>query len=170
MNEILKKPYSFVFLQNEDGVISGEISEFPGCYAQGDTIAEAMENLVSAADSWIEASLEQGLPIPEPYVALEYGGKVALRLPKSLHKRAVRLAEVDGVSLNQFIVEAIAEKVGAENFFLHLVDAFCERIASTSFTRISNLSFATTEKIGTYQRSYFLTQPDFIFNEIGLRS
>lgn len=37
---------------------------------------------------------------------------MVLRLPKSLHKKAARLAERDGVSLNQFIVAGLAEHVG----------------------------------------------------------
>ena len=37
---------------------------------------------------------------------------MVLGLPKSLHKKAARLAEQDGVSLNQFIVAGLAERVG----------------------------------------------------------
>ncbi len=37
--------------------------------------------------------------------------KVSLRLPESLHQRARILAEQDGVSINQFITLALAEKV-----------------------------------------------------------
>jgi hypothetical protein len=43
-----------------------------------------------------------------------------LKLPASLKKAAQRLADEDGVSLNQFICVAIAEKVGA----LEAADAF----------------------------------------------
>lgn len=39
--------------------------------------------------------------------------RVALRLSKSLHKRAALLALRDGVSLNQWLLEAIAADVGA---------------------------------------------------------
>lgn len=36
-----------------------------------------------------------------------------LHLPESLKASAVRLAEQDGVSLNQWIVAAVAQKIGA---------------------------------------------------------
>lgn len=36
-----------------------------------------------------------------------------LKLPLSVKKAAARLAEEDGVSLNQWIASAVAEKVGA---------------------------------------------------------
>ena len=39
---------------------------------------------------------------------------VSLRLPDSLHRRAQRVAEEDGVSLNQLIVTALAEKLSAQ--------------------------------------------------------
>jgi len=47
----------------------------------------------------------------------------ALRLPDSLHDYANRLAQEDSVSLNQFIVSALAEKVSA----LHTDEFFRER-------------------------------------------
>ena len=40
---------------------------------------------------------------------------VTLRLPKSLHNRARDLAKSDGVSMNQFIMLALAEKVATLN-------------------------------------------------------
>jgi len=38
---------------------------------------------------------------------------ISLRLPESLHKTAKRLAERDGISMNQLIASALAEKVAA---------------------------------------------------------
>jgi hypothetical protein len=37
----------------------------------------------------------------------------SLKLPNSVKNAAAELAKIDGVSLNQFIVAAVAEKVGA---------------------------------------------------------
>ena len=39
--------------------------------------------------------------------------KYPLQLPASLKETAVRLAKEDGVSLNQWIVAAVAQKIGA---------------------------------------------------------
>ena len=60
-----------------------------------------------------------------------FGGKVALRLPKSLHRQAAQLAARDGVSLNQFLVSAIAERVGAEGFCSHVLNRFASQMATT---------------------------------------
>ena len=116
----MQEPYSRILIPEEDGGYSAEMLEFPGCYSSGETVEEALTNLEEAAKSWIEASLEQGHDIPAATGHNAYSGKIALRLPAGLHKEAVRLAARDGVSLNQFLVNAIAAKVGAGNFSLRL--------------------------------------------------
>jgi hypothetical protein len=83
------------------------------------------------------AAQEQGMQIPEPFNNQSFGGKIALRLPKSLHKQAARLAALDGVSLNQFLVDAIAEKVGAEKFYRALTEDLSKEIASRKIVFIS---------------------------------
>ena len=51
-----------------------------------------------------------------------------LKLPQSVKEAAQRLAKADGVSLNQFIAAAVAEKVGT----LNTVDEFLKDRAGTS--------------------------------------
>jgi len=50
----------------------------------------------------------------------------SLKLPRSVKSAAERLARADGVSLNQFIAAAVAEKVGT----LDTVDLFLEQRAA----------------------------------------
>ena len=122
IQEYLKKPYSRVVIPDEDGSFFAEILEFSGCLAQGDTSSEALENLEKAAASWLEVALDKGIEIPEPFISIGYAGKVALRLPRSMHQQATRLAARDGVSLNQFLVSAIAARIGAEDLYSRLVE------------------------------------------------
>jgi antitoxin HicB len=109
---ILKRPYHRVIVPEEDGSFSALISEFPGCMAVGDTYAEAYAILEEVAESWLLAVIANGQPIPEPEEESEYSGKLVLRLPKSLHRKAAHAAKRDGVSLNQFLVTALAIQVG----------------------------------------------------------
>jgi len=51
-----------------------------------------------------------------------------LKLPHSVKAAAERLAKADGVSLNQFIATAVAEKIGT----LNTVDAFLQAQAGKS--------------------------------------
>ena len=48
---------------------------------------------------------------------------ISLRLPESLHRRVCELAKEEGVSLNQFVATAVAEKMAA----LMTVDYLRER-------------------------------------------
>jgi antitoxin HicB len=108
----LRKPYARIVVPEEDGTFRGEILEFPGCIATGDTPAETLSALEDVASAWLEGALEHNQLIPEPVENTEFSGRLVLRFPKSLHKKATMFAERDGVSLNQFIVMSLAEHVG----------------------------------------------------------
>ena len=111
----LKRPYARVVVPETDGTFRAEILEFPGCIATGDSAAEALTELEEVAVAWLSAALAQGQKIPEPLEAVEFSGRLVLRMPRSLHKKAARLAEREGVSLNQLIVTSLAEHVGASS-------------------------------------------------------
>jgi|SRR5947208_353505 len=128
IQEYLKEPYARILIPDEEGGFSAEILEFPGCFAEGDTADEAMQALDRAADAWIQAALDQGQAIPPPFRNQGYGGKIALRLPRSLHRQATEFAERDGTSLNQFLVSAIAARVGAEEFYNRLVTELLKKL------------------------------------------
>ncbi len=113
----LKLPYARILIPEGDGRFSAEVLEFPGCYSQGNSAEDAFENLEKAAVAWIEACQKLGQEIPPPSANQGYGGRFALRLPRSLHRLAAHKAERDGVSLNQCLVTAIAAWVGADNLF-----------------------------------------------------
>jgi len=113
--EYLKKPYGRFVVPESDGTFRAEIIEFPGCIAVGETAAEALANLEDVAASWLEATLARGQRIPEPIENVEFSGKLVVRLPKALHKKAAHIAARDRISLNQFIVSSIAERIGAQS-------------------------------------------------------
>jgi predicted RNase H-like HicB family nuclease len=145
--EYLNEPYSRVVIpDSESGTYTAMILEFPGCLAQGNSVQEAYELLEKVALSWIETALDSGQEIPDPSTVSEYGGKIALRLPKSLHKQVAIAAERDGTSLNQFIVMAVAERVGSVNLSYRLVQDIEQKLAQTGLSVIqlmSNLPLGT---------------------------
>lgn len=112
--EYLIEPYSIVLVADKEaGGYTATIGEFPGCLAEGETAEEAVANVREAAIDWMEAAQRQGQTIPEPTaVSNTYSGKIALRLPRSLHRKAVEIASAEGTSLNQFLVATVAEKIG----------------------------------------------------------
>jgi uncharacterized protein (DUF1778 family) len=53
---------------------------------------------------------------------------LSLRLPDSIHRHLKRAAEVDGISIDQFIILAVAEKLSA----LQTYDIIAERARGAS--------------------------------------
>ena len=116
VREYLARPYSKILVRDETGGYVAHVLEFPGCLAEGETPDEAVRELDEAMEDWIEEVIESGKPVPEPLEAQGFSGRLVLRLPKSIHRQAAQRAYADGTSLNQWIVEAIGERLGAESF------------------------------------------------------
>lgn len=95
----------------DDGeeLFSAEIKELPGLKVFCDSFEEAYEEIELAKEDWITANIELGRNIQEPIN--EYNenlsGRITLRLPKGLHGRIKAKSVIDGVSLNQEVVQLI---------------------------------------------------------------
>ena len=50
----------------EDEAFIAEVPELPGCAADGGTRMQALENVETVIQEWIETARELGRPIPEP--------------------------------------------------------------------------------------------------------
>jgi predicted RNase H-like HicB family nuclease len=50
----------------DDGAYVAEVPELAGCAADGASYQEALENVETVIDHWIETAKELGRPIPEP--------------------------------------------------------------------------------------------------------
>ena len=111
----LSLPYTIELAPDPDGGWFVSIKELPGCMSQGDTQEEALTMIRDAQEGWLAVALEDGLSIPEPRRLDNYSGKFVVRLPRSLHRDLVRVAESEGVSLNQYVNAALARSVGAQH-------------------------------------------------------
>ena len=78
--------------------------DLPGCVTVGDTINEAIVNAQDTKRIWVEAALEEGIPITEPVDDANYSGQFKLRIPKSLHRALAEHAKAEGTSMNQYCV------------------------------------------------------------------
>ena len=58
--------YQAVLTPDEDGGYDVEFPSLPGCFTCGDTIAEAAEQAVDAASTYVAALVRDGLAVPEP--------------------------------------------------------------------------------------------------------
>jgi predicted RNase H-like HicB family nuclease len=61
-----------IYWSEEDASFIAEVPELPGCAADGQTRAEALQNAQVTIDEWIETARQLGRPIPEPKGRLMY--------------------------------------------------------------------------------------------------
>ncbi len=137
--DYLNEPYTFQLIKDDDGTYAAWVLEFDGCFSQGDTADEAMENITEAAGNWIEATLRNGKLIPPPVALNEASGKFALRMPKNMHQKVQQMARVDGVSVNSFLIEAIAEKIGAIEYQDRHMERLERKLAERTVANIASM-------------------------------
>lgn len=108
----LAAPYTRLLTREDDGGYSASVLELPGCYTSGDTADETMDLLDDAIEMWVAVEVEDGHDIPPPSRAVEFSGRITLRLIPSIHERAAQMAQHEGVSLNRYLANAISYYVG----------------------------------------------------------
>ena len=61
-----------LFWSADDNAFIAEAPELPGCCADGETQRQAIENLNTVIDEWIETAKLAGRSIPEPRGRLKF--------------------------------------------------------------------------------------------------
>ena len=110
IEEYLSMPYKKVVYKTGDtgkAAYFAEILELNSCFAEGDSELTALQNLNNTFKAYIKLAKKKQMPIPMPFATSDYGGKVLVRMPPTLHYRLSMIAKSEGVSLNQYIVNAI---------------------------------------------------------------
>jgi len=99
-----------VYWSDADDCYLAECPVLDGCRTHGDTPEEAAKNGRECIELWLASAHESGQHIPLP--PSHYSGSLSLRLPSSLHQRVAKQAQLEGVSLNQWIAACLAERHG----------------------------------------------------------
>lgn len=113
--------YSITVVKRDDGhgmYYLAWVIELPGLMMTGDTPAEAIANLESVKREWMETYLKLGNKMSEPLHHRRYSGKVVLRMPPSLHETLTTVAEIEGVSLNQYMVSTLSRSAGRDELLI----------------------------------------------------
>lgn len=95
--------------------IANFTTDLPGCMTQGETIAELIKMVEDAKRAWILTALEDGKEIPKPRQMMEvYSGRFVVRISRTLHRQLVENAKKEGISLNQYVVQLLAQALGSQ--------------------------------------------------------
>lgn len=95
---------------DEDQCFVAKVPALEGCMSHGDTMEHAAHNILDAAEGWIDIAAKHGDHIPAPPKSMS--GKLVLRMPKDLHAEVAEQAARQNVSINTWILTAIARSKG----------------------------------------------------------
>ncbi len=105
------RDYAVEITRDELGYFA-RVPELPGCESSGNTLDEAYSSIQEAKALWLEAAHESGATVPEPRETDDYSGKFVVRVGASVHRDLVRIASLEGVSLNAFVLAVLARETG----------------------------------------------------------
>jgi predicted RNase H-like HicB family nuclease len=66
LQEYLNLNYPITFYPEDEGGYTVIIQDLEGCISEGDTLEEAMENILGAKQAWLEIAWQYGDDIPLP--------------------------------------------------------------------------------------------------------
>jgi antitoxin HicB len=112
----LSAPFVRMLIPNTEGEgYVAEVLELPGCLSEGETPEEAYRNLDEAMSGYIASLLDHNRPVPEPVGTKEYSGHFPLRMSTEVHRIVALRAMQEGISLNQWIVNAITAHLAGQS-------------------------------------------------------
>ncbi len=115
---MIKYPFKVFQTENEGHIFwVAKSSYLKGCVGQGDIQSDAIKELEENEEAWLETAQETGIPIPEVPIehVEEYSGKMTLRMAPFVHMQAAHFALKEGISLNQYINNAVVSLNAAMN-------------------------------------------------------
>ena len=79
-----------------------------GCMGDGATPEEALADAEAAIGEWLAAAKQLGRDVPGPASL----GQWRQRVPRSLHEKLKIVAAREGVSLNAYVANVLAQSIG----------------------------------------------------------
>ena len=92
-------------------VYEARVAELPDIRTYGETHSEAYSGAIEVIKTAQQVFAAKGRKFPEiELIEDEFSGRVTLRMSKSLHRKSHERATYEGISLNLWLVEAIASR------------------------------------------------------------
>ena len=94
--------------KGDGGGWMASVPALPGCIGDGETPEEALADAERAIGEWLDAAKALGRDVPGPASL----GPWRQRVPRTLHEKLKIVAAREGVSLNSYVANVLAENVG----------------------------------------------------------
>lgn len=99
------------FSEEDEMLIGMVIGIKDALYFHGRSVEEIKQSFHNSIDNYLEMCKALGKS-PDK----EYKGSFNIRIPRDLHRKAALMADEEGISLNQFIQNAIEESVSPDKY------------------------------------------------------
>lgn len=99
------------FSEEDQMLIGSVIGIRDSLFFHGTSVEEITQSFHDSIDNYLEMCQSLGRS-PDK----EYKGSLNIRIPQELHRKAAVMAEEEGISLNQFIQNAIEESVSPDKY------------------------------------------------------
>lgn len=129
--------------EEDDGEILyvGRVAEFPNISVFEETFEVARALVIDSIQTLKKIADETQVDFPLPYPAPsdEFSGRVTFRLSKSLHAKVSRLAAQEDISVNQYLVTAVASYVGETDGILRVVTEAAHLLGNIVTNSVANV-------------------------------
>lgn len=161
MNEFDPHNYTITVkrvLEDGEPLFKATVKELPHVAEYGDSYNDVYELAIDTIESLYGMAGDMGHPFPDPVDDNEnFSGRVTLRLPKSLHRSASNMADAEGVSLNQFLVTTIAERIGGVQMYKMAAESLSAHVSVTNVRSVRGMPHYTlTSGTGAVQETNVL--------------
>jgi predicted HicB family RNase H-like nuclease len=134
--------YTISIRKEEDGgefFYVGRVAEFPNIATYENSFEAAWALVIDAIQTLkrIADESHEAFPSPYPVPSDEFSGRVTFRLSKSLHAKVSKLAVQEGISVNLYLVTAVATYIGESDGISKVVSAAVNmlgRVVSSAVT------------------------------------
>ena len=97
----------FLEYDSDDRIFMARCTELPDLIAHGETQEGAFREIKKVVAEALKWMSEEGESLPEPFSLHKYSGEFRLRMPPEKHKKIAMEAALQGISMNQLIVNKL---------------------------------------------------------------
>jgi predicted HicB family RNase H-like nuclease len=152
--------------ENHDGEILyvGRVAEFPNISSFEDSFEEARALVIDAIQTLkkIADETQTQFPAPYPIQSDEFSGRITLRLPKTLHAKISRQAAQEDVSVNQYLVTAIATYAGEADGIAKVVSEATSMLSHVVNHAVTHAVTTVTSWASTRFLKNISTTPEYL--------
>ena len=129
---------------DDEVFFEAKVRELPDIAEYADTNEEAYSLVIDSIETTARALKEEGKTMPSPLIEEnDFGGRVTLRMPKSMHAAYASWSDIEETSLNQLIVNCLSFSLGKRYGSDQTLQMLNSALGAQSQTAFMHISYPT---------------------------